>query len=197
MTRVPVEIEERNVTGVDAIAEIPIAFEVDRVFIVERRADGELTLLEATAARSFVKDYDRIPGNAPSQWSDVFDLSNWGLLTAKRAGELVGCVLIAFDTPDLDLLAGRGDIAAIWDIRVRPEERGQGVGTALMRAAEGWARAMGCSELMVETQNINVGACRLYERSGFQLREADAEAYPDFPDETQLIWTKHLTRAAA
>jgi len=192
-----VDIRQADVAMVAAIAEIPIAFDVERIFEVERHADGSLALVAAPVSRPWVKDYDRIEGNAPAGWGEQFDLSNWGLLTAGADGHVIGSVLIAFDTRGLELLEGRRDLAAIWDLRVRPEARRQGIGGALLRAAERWALSKGCSELSVETQNVNVGACRLYAKSGFRLRSADAAAYPEFPDETQLIWTKRLTRAPA
>ena len=192
-----IKIEERSAATVGVIGEIPIAFRVERIFEIERRADGSIALREAPAPRPFVKDYDRIEGNAPAEWAEQFDLSNWGLLAARDRGELVGSVLIAFDTPGLDLLEGRRDLGSIWDIRVRRAARRMGVGSALIRAAEDWSWSKGCTELKVETQTINVGACRLYARSGFRLRDADEWAYPEFPNETQLIWTKRLTRAPA
>jgi GNAT superfamily N-acetyltransferase len=38
--------------------------------------------------------------------------------------------------------------------------RGLGIGAALFRAAERWAVARGARWLKVETQNVNVAACR-------------------------------------
>jgi ribosomal protein S18 acetylase RimI-like enzyme len=83
----------------------------------------------------------------------------------------------------------------LWDIRVVPERRGHGIGTALFRAAEAFAAARGCRELKVETQNVNVPACRFYQRHGCVLRTVNRFAYPALPDEVQLIWTKSLTGA--
>nr|ART39461.1 J331 [uncultured bacterium] len=90
------------------------------------------------------------------------------------------------------MLEGRDDLAVIWDIRVSPEFRGRRIGSALFRVAERWARANGCRQLKVETQNINVAACRYYGAQGFQLMEANRHGYPEFPDEVQLIWWKVL-----
>ena len=88
------------------------------------------------------------------------------------------------------MLQGRDDLAVIWDIRVLPKIRGRGVGTALFRKAEGWARTKSCRHLRVETQNINVAACRYYAAQGLQLMEANRHAYPELPDEIQMIWQK-------
>jgi GNAT superfamily N-acetyltransferase len=99
---------------------------------------------------------------------------------------------VAFRTPGLDMLEGRDDLAVLWDLRVAPEVRGRGVGSGLFRAAEAWARARGCRRMKMETQDINVPACRFYARRGFVLRAADRFAYRGFPAETQLLWYEDL-----
>ena len=48
--------------------------------------------------------------------------------------------------------------------------------------------------LLVETQDINVPACRLYANTGYTLLSIDRLAYPTLPDEAQLIWHVDLTR---
>jgi GNAT superfamily N-acetyltransferase len=100
--------------------------------------------------------------------------------------------VIACKTPGLDMLEGREDLAAIFDLRVTPELRGRGLGYALLAAAETWAKAQRCRHLKVETQNINVAACRFYARQGFTLGGIDRFAYPSLPQEIQLMWYKEL-----
>lgn len=89
-------------------------------------------------------------------------------------------------------MGGRDDVAVLWDIRVLPRERGGGVGSALFRAAGGWARTRGCRRLTIETQNINVPACRFYQKMGCTLGAIDRFAYPGQPAEVQLLWWKAL-----
>jgi GNAT superfamily N-acetyltransferase len=96
------------------------------------------------------------------------------------------------DTPGIDMLEGRRDLAVLWDIRVDAPARGRGVGAALFEAAAAWARASGCRRLKAETQNLNVPACRFYARQGCILGAANRQAYPAFPDEIQLLWYKNL-----
>ena len=50
----------------------------------------------------------------------------------------------------------------------------------------------GCHQLKVETQDINVPACRFYAANGFELREANRGAYGNLPNEMQLLWYKQL-----
>jgi hypothetical protein len=45
---------------------------------------------------------------------------------------------------------------------------------------------------MVETQNVNVGACRFYVAQGCSLGSAHRYAYENHPDEVQLLWYKDL-----
>jgi ribosomal protein S18 acetylase RimI-like enzyme len=90
------------------------------------------------------------------------------------------------------MLGGRDDVAALWDIRVAPGQRGAGVGSALFRAAEGWAAARRCGWLKIETQNVNTAACRFYQKMGCTLGAIDRFAYPELPGEVQLLWWKAL-----
>lgn len=149
-------------------------------------------LTELPVAAPYVKDYDAIAKNAPSRWPLRFDVSKWGLLVARHDGARVGGAVVAVDTPGVQMLDDRHDVAVLWDIRVAPDFRRQHVGSVLFGAAEAWARTRGCHELKVETQNINVPACRLYARSGCTLETVDPFAYRDFPGEIQLIWSKVL-----
>jgi hypothetical protein len=62
----------------------------------------------------------------------------------------------------------------------------------LLAAAEEAARGAGRGVLDVETQDINVAACRLYASSGYVLTAVVGEAYPDAPGEAKLLWSKRL-----
>ena len=172
---------------------VPIAFEIASVFDVNADGDARpFVLTERDIATPAIKDYDAIPGEGPTTWPARFDISDWGILGAYTENRRVGGAVVAFRSAALDMLEGRDDLAALWDIRVAPDMRGEGVGTALLRAAESWAVMNGATSIKVETQNINVPACRFYSRHGYVLRAAKPGAYPDFPDEIQLLWYKDL-----
>ena len=66
--------------------------------------------------------------------------------------------------------------------------------SALFERVEAWAQLHGCRQLKIETQNTNVHACRFYERHGCQLRVIHRAAYPELPEEIQLLWYKDLVR---
>lgn len=172
-------------------ARVPIVFTIDRVLDVSGADSGGFALTERRLAVPYEKDYDAL-GEGPGQWASRFDLGNWGFFTARVANRIIGGAAVAFRTPGLTILEGRRDLAVLWDIRISPEARGQGVGSALFEQVEAWARRRGCRRLKIETQNTNIGACRFYERQGCQLRAIDRAAYPDLPHEIQLLWYKEL-----
>jgi GNAT superfamily N-acetyltransferase len=191
---VDVHIEEQPIEFLVEHARVPIAFTVERILTVSIPQSGfcRNPFAGVDGRVSVVKDYDAIKGEGPARWLKRFDTSNWGLITARRAGERIGGAVIAFNTPGIHLLNGRTDIAALWDLRVRPDVRWSGVGSALFRAAEHWSRTRRCRSLVVETQNINVPACRFYVRMGCVLRAINSMTYPDLPGEVQLLWGKEL-----
>jgi len=183
--------------ALDEYAAVSIAFVVDRILEVTL-ADGGLggmLLTETAVAEPYVKDYDAIEdAESPARWPERFDISGWGLICGRRDGVLAGGAVVALNTPGLGMTAGRDDVAVLWDIRVSPAERGAGVGSALLRAAADWARARGCDWLEIETQNVNVAACRFYQKMGCTLGAIDRFAYPELPGEVRLLWWKALGR---
>lgn len=193
-----VEIVEESITAAAGLAHVPIAFNVESVFDVSPREGGlgGLILSERRVAVPYLKDYDAVEGERPAQWAGRFDVSNWGLMVARSEGALVGGAVIAFNTEGVHMLEGRKDLAVLWDIRVAPEARGRGAGSALFCAVEAWASARGCVLLKVETQNINVPACRFYARQGCVLGAINRFAYRELPDEVQLLWYKTLSPTA-
>jgi GNAT superfamily N-acetyltransferase len=188
------EIREEPLSALAEHAMIPIAFRVERVLDVSAVTGGlgGLVLGERSVEPSYEKDYDALQGEGPTRWPKRFDVSNWGLIAAHRDTQRLGGAVIAFDTANVDMLERRHDLAVLWDLRVRVRQRGQGVGSQLFEAVEDWARARGCRQLKVETQNINVPACRIYAHMGCTLGSIDRFAYPEAPEETQLVWCKEL-----
>lgn len=186
-----IEIREEPLSHLAEYARIPMAFQVDRIFEVTGDSAGPV-LTERKLSMSYVKDYDALRGNSPTDWPRQFDLANWGLLLARVDGSSVGGAVIAFDTKGVDMLEGRSDLAVLWDLRIAPAMRRRGVASAIFSAVEHWATARGCRQLKIETQNINVPACRFYASRGCQLIGICRFAYPNLPEEIQLLWYKDL-----
>ncbi|MFL5606789.1 MAG: GNAT family N-acetyltransferase [Gemmatimonadaceae bacterium] len=164
--------------------------------MVDVDSDGStgFHLSERPVHRPYVKRYDDEPDEHPTAWARRFDVSRWGFLAAYRNGERVGGAVVARDTDAVRLLDGRRDLALLWDIRVATHARGHGIGAALFRAAEEWSIPHGSSTLAVETQNVNVPACRFYAAQGCTLGAINRFAYPALPNEVQLLWYKRLVR---
>lgn len=192
-----VAIRDEPIDDLERQGEIAIAFEVTTAFEVELRDAGlgGILLTERPVDVPWVKDYDTTDGG-PKRWPSRFDVSKWGLLGAYDHERRIGGAVIAFDTPHLSMLRGRRDLAVLWDLRVDHNARRLGAGAALFRASEAWARERGCSALEVETQQINVPACRLYARMGCSLAAVDRYAYAELPEEVQLIWHRQLDPGA-
>jgi len=64
----------------------------------------------------------------------------------------------------------------VHDIAVLSRHRGQGVGQALLKAAEDYARARGCCKLTLEVLSGNAQALSSYKRFGFAQYELAAAA---------------------
>lgn len=79
----------------------------------------------------------------------------------------------------------------IEDIVVDTSFRRRGVGRALIEQAKCWTEEQHLPGIMLETQNNNVAACRLYESCGFVLGGFDAYLYRGIDpgtDEVALYW---------
>ena len=186
-------IEEEPIDDLAEHGAISIAFKVERILEVSMPDGGlrGLHLTETPVTPAWTKDYDAHDGG-PARWASRFDISNWSLLAARRDGVRVGGAVIAWNTPGVHRLEDKTDLAVLWDIRVRPDARSGGIGSALFEAAERWSRAKGCRTLKIETQNVNVPACRFYARMGCELGVVDRHAYAEWPAEVQLLWFKGL-----
>jgi ribosomal protein S18 acetylase RimI-like enzyme len=81
--------------------------------------------------------------------------------------------------------------AYIDDIVVDIHHRRRGIGTALIEQAKRWAQEKGLAGIILETQNNNVGGCRLYQKCGFELAGFDRRLYHGLnpgTDEIALYW---------
>ncbi|MEO7369065.1 MAG: GNAT family N-acetyltransferase [Gemmatimonadaceae bacterium] len=189
-----IRIASEDSTSIDEFASISIAFEVASVLNVSQASSDAVSirLVERSLEHQYTKDSDQLRGYGPLDWADRFDISQWHFLVAFVGEKRVGGAALIMDLPDVEMLEGRRDLALLWDIRVTPAFRSSGVGSALLAAAETWATSRGAAELKVETQNINLPACRFYESHGFELRHVNAGIYEGLPNEVQLLWYKPL-----
>lgn len=94
----------------------------------------------------------------------VHCVSELNALIARIGEERVGAATYDINGPSCELIS----IDAL-----RP---GLGIGTSLLQAVEGEARAAGCSRLWLITTNDNTDALRFYQRLGFVLCRLHADA---------------------
>jgi GNAT superfamily N-acetyltransferase len=177
----------------DLYAQIPCAFQVDTLLVVEPIAGGlgGLRMREEAVVPPYVKDYDASGEDTPTDWPQMFDVRNWGFFLASEGEQPVAGAAVAWRTSGVRMLANRDDMAVLWDIRVHPACRRQGVGARIFWRAADWAREQGARLLKIETQNVNVRACHFYRRQGCRLGEIDCYGYAGHPHvahEVMLIW---------
>lgn len=95
-------------------------------------------------------------------------------------------------------VAGHASVSVHWNkyawldhVEVDARFRKQGVGRALVAHAIAWAKEKRLPGVMLETQNNNVAACKLYEAMGFTLGGFDRFLYQgEMPGtaEIALFW---------
>jgi GNAT superfamily N-acetyltransferase len=87
------------------------------------------------------------------------------LFVATRGTKVLGMISLLFTIST----AEGGKVAWLEDLVVRPEQRGRGLGTRLLRAAVDWAHREGLARITLLTDAENVLARRLYLRHGFSV----------------------------
>ena len=189
----PIQIVEAGVEALAEFATISPAFEVRSRYRVEQadRGLGGLRLVEEPVDQPSIKDYDS-GGELPTDWRGMFDLSSWALLLARDDTRPVGGLVIAYSAQGMPMfgLEARAELAAVWDIRIDREYRRRGIGSELFRMAATWARERECTQLAVETQNINMPACRFYASQGCHLGQVSLHGYEGTSGqgEVMLVW---------
>ena len=190
---VDTKIRQIDHEGLTQYASISVSMRIESVLRVDviDRGLGGFRLVEESV-EPYEKDFDAItPGDDPTAWPRRFDISNWAIFLVEKGGEAVAGATVAFDTPGVNMLEGRTDLAVLWDLRVHPGFRRRGLGTMLFERAADWARRKGCKQLKIESQNVNVPACRFYAKQGSVLGAIDRHGYSGCPavaHEAMLLW---------
>lgn len=87
----------------------------------------------------------------------LHDLTQHPGLVAQREGAPVGLLVYRIELAECEVMSLTSGPA------------GQGIGTALIEAVVGVARAAGCRRLWLITTNDNLPALRFYQKRGFRL----------------------------
>lgn len=154
----------------------------DRSFVVHSRlvlsvVDGQVTT-RIVPVPDFIKTYPR----------DEIDYTTFVhnpdkvIFFAYRDTRAIGQIV---------LIKSWNQYGFVQNLNVDSPFRRAGVGRALLEKGIEWARQKNLPGVMLETQDINVPACRLYNDVGFQLGGFDQFLYTPFnmnPPETALYW---------
>ena len=175
-------------------AKIPMTVLVESIFKVDI-IDGGLggfQLSEQPVQTPWLKNYDEEGGDTNvAGWLKQFDVSNWSFLLAEVDGRIAGGATIASRTDGVHMLDSRDDLGVLWDLRVDDAFKRQGIGAALFRAAVDLCASAGLRQVKIETQNVNVPACRFYASQGCDLGVIHRYGYRGHPGvghEAMLLW---------
>jgi GNAT superfamily N-acetyltransferase len=192
-TIMDIKIQEIKADRLSEYAKIPISFEVKSIFqvdLINNGLDG-IRLHEEKVVVPYVKNYDSYDDGGPERWATQFNIHNWVIFLATDNNKPIGGATVAFDTPGVNMLCGRKDLAVLWDIRIHPDFRHKGVGTMLFQSAVEWSKKKGCKQFKVETQNVNAPACKFYAKQECKLGAIDRYGYAGHPKvghEVMLLW---------
>ncbi len=89
------------------------------------------------------------------------------LIVAELDGELVGCAEVYLRQSDPGAPVVPRVYGYLQSLMVAEPARDAGVGSALLSAAEGWARRRGASELLVDAWDCPGGPAPFYEGQGY------------------------------
>jgi GNAT superfamily N-acetyltransferase len=110
---------------------------------------------EGALERSAAENAKELPHGIDSVGHDIF--------VGTVDGEEVGFLWL-FTDPALAV-----PVTYIYDIEVKAERRGEGLGRGLLEAAERWCAEHGVGTLKLHVFAFNTTAIKLYETSGFEV----------------------------
>lgn len=145
----------------ESLRALDTSFTTDRILRLERR-ERAFVLQERPVAPPVRKAYPL------AEEIDSLPSFDWARI-AVDGGEPVGLATLRLETWNRR--------ANLHHLYLAPAARGQGLGRALVEAAASAAAALGARCLWVETQTINAGAIRFYERVGFVWCGLDVSLY--------------------
>ena len=116
--------------------------------------------------RSIKVDYPRSPASLSEDWS-----KRSGLLVAELQGEVIGYISLMLDIAPLTTW--------VTDLAVMRRYRRQGVGSALLIAAQEWGRKHRTNRLVLEMQPKNYPAISQARKLGFSFCGYHDRYYPN------------------
>ena len=171
-----ITIDEINTLNVSDVGKCDAEFTIDSKLVlqvVHGRISYSIQPLPVTKKRYAKDDID---------YTAYIDASDKTVFFAYLEERLAGQII---------LRKNWNQYAYIEGIAVDAMFRRRGIGRALIEQAVGWSHERNLAGIILETQDNNVGACKLYERCGFQLAGFDRYLYNGInphSDEVALYW---------
>jgi GNAT superfamily N-acetyltransferase len=135
--------------------------------MIEPATADDIPSLAGLLAVLFTQEADFRPDRAKQELGLRLILESPGVGTifvARDGGEVVGMVSLLYTVST----AEGGPVCWLEDMVVRPDRRGGGLGSRLLRHAIDYAKGHDFARLTLLTDRDNQGAIRLYERHGFK-----------------------------
>lgn len=102
-------------------------------------------------------------------WLSSLEGDDRAAFLAEHGGTAVGFITVQLVQPVSPLLQP-SIVGRIGSIAVLERVRGRGVGSALMRLAEEWAREKGANDIRLTVWAFNENAVHLYQELGYEIR---------------------------
>lgn len=133
-----------------------------------RREPNQLTanFREVRLPRSVVVKYPRDPIVLADEWG-----KRDAVFAALKGDDPVGYICLTEEHTSA--------IAWVTDLVVAPEQRRQGVGSALLEAGQAWAVERGVRRLVLEVISKNQGGIRLAQKFGYDFCGYNDQYYPN------------------
>jgi ribosomal protein S18 acetylase RimI-like enzyme len=132
-----------------------------------RREAGQVTssFREVRLPRTVVVAYPRDPLSLSEEW-----IRRDGMLVALAEAVPVGYIGVVEDRTSTS--------ARVTDIVISPNRRRQGIGSALLSAAQAWALERDSQRLILEMQSKNHPCIRLAQKFGYEFCGYNDQYYP-------------------
>jgi ribosomal protein S18 acetylase RimI-like enzyme len=122
-----------------------------------------------------VASYRKCYGIDPQEFNSYRDAADSAIFMAYLDDQPVGHVVVSTNW---------NGFAHIDELAVHAPARRHGVAKALLDVAQFWSRKKKLPGIMLETQNNNLGACRLYERCSYVIGGIDHLRYRGIDPQT-------------
>lgn len=144
--------------------------------VIPKYEDGIWSYTEEIFSEQYIKQYD----NEDIDTSYIED-NNKTVYFYYHGGNCIG---------QIRLQTHWNGYAFIEDIAVAKRMRKSGIGTALLHKATKWAKKNNLIGLVLETQDVNLLACRFYAKNNYIIGAVDNMLYANFPtaDEKAVFW---------